>query len=142
MAGGFPISGVESSLFNLHPPPALSPGLAFLGSMPGLLFRQAEPKEMFCEQRLQVTLSRPELAHCRVPGQPPAAAWCDMRPPRTALSATQQPAPGRLQAATGPLAAVLSPPSPAPIWGLLPHRPQATSIGDGRTRGANDDKQH
>lgn len=28
MAGRLPISGVESFLFNLHPPPALSPSLA------------------------------------------------------------------------------------------------------------------
>lgn len=125
MAGGFPISGVESSLFNLHPPPALSPSLAFLGSMPGLLFWQAEPKEIFCKQRLQVTLSRLGPAHCRVSGQPLQQ--------RDATTATpEQPAPqGSHRAGWGPV------PSPAPLLSgdFIPttHCPHTTSPSDGRT---------
>lgn len=130
MAGGFPISGVESSLFNLHPPPALTPSLAFLGSMPGLLFWQAEPKEMICKQRLQVTLSLLGLAHCRVSGRPPRSSVVQHAGLPSSLHPEALTELAHPEALTelAPLAGVLSPPQPRSRLGSSSPPPPALTL--------------
>lgn len=136
MAGGLPISGVESSLFKMHPPPALSPSLAFLGSMPGLLFWQAEPKELFCKQRLQVTLSCLGLAPCRVSGHPPCSSMMQHTATPTLPSVPPSSLHPKEVTELALLAGVLSPPQSCSYPGEhspTPHCPHTASTSDGRT---------